>query len=41
MPKVSVVMISMNEERAVAKVIKGIRTVVPDAEILDYHPHKI
>lgn len=32
--KVTVSMITMNEERAVAKVIRDIRSVVPDAEIL-------
>ena len=32
--KITVSMITMNEERAVAKVIRDIRSVVPDAEIL-------
>lgn len=32
--KLTVSMITMNEERAVAKVVKDIRAVVPDAEIL-------
>src|SRR5712691_2102665 len=31
--KVTVSMITLNEERAVAKVVEGIRRVVPDAEI--------
>ena len=34
MSKISVVMISMNEEKAVASVIEGIRAIVPDAEVL-------
>ncbi len=34
MPKLSVVMISMNEEKAVGSVIDSIQEVVPDAEIL-------
>jgi glycosyltransferase involved in cell wall biosynthesis len=33
-PKVSVVMITMNEEKAVAKVIRDIKKYVPEAEIL-------
>lgn len=32
--KVTVSMITMNEERAVAKVVRDIRAVVPDAEVL-------
>jgi len=33
-PSISVVMITMNEEKAVAKVIRDIKKVVPEAEIL-------
>ena len=34
MPKVSVVMISMNEEKSVASIIKEIKSIVSEAEIL-------